>query len=194
MIILLSCCNLDKSGEKIKNNNFILQSIIAVAMVLSGTIDSLIDFFSFTAWIFYGGAMLALIVMRFTKPNHPRPYKVCNWALFNRDIFSYMGFFINWTKLIQNIKYSFLFQVPIIIPVVVLVISLYLIVAPIIDVPQIEYLYAALFMVGGLVFYFPLVYYGYHSRIMGKYHFIVHISNMPMWNFTNFFVLFCNCR
>lgn len=52
------------------------QSLIAAAMVLSGTIDSLIDFFSFTAWIFYGGAMIALIVMRYTKPNHPRPYKV----------------------------------------------------------------------------------------------------------------------
>lgn len=45
-------------------------------MVLYGTIDSLIDFFSFTAWLFYGGAMVALIVMRYTKPNHPRPYKV----------------------------------------------------------------------------------------------------------------------
>lgn len=49
-------------------------------MVLYGTIDSLIDFFSFTAWIFYGGAMLALIVMRFTKPHAPRPYKVGNWG------------------------------------------------------------------------------------------------------------------
>ena len=104
-------------------------------MVLSGTINSLIDFFSFTAWIFYGGAMLALIVMRFTKPNYPRPYKV-----------------------------------PIIIPVGVLVISLYLIVAPIIEKPQIEYLYAALFIIGGLIFYFPFVYYGYHSRIMGKHY------------------------
>lgn len=52
------------------------QSLIAVAMVLYGTIDSLIEFFSFTAWIFYGGAMLALIVMRYTKPHAPRPYKV----------------------------------------------------------------------------------------------------------------------
>jgi len=57
--------------------HFSLQSLIAVAMVISGSIDSLIDFFSFTAWIFYGGSMLALIVMRFTKPNAPRPYKVC---------------------------------------------------------------------------------------------------------------------
>jgi amino acid transporter len=45
-------------------------------MVTSGTIDSLIDFFSFTAWIFYGGAMLALLVMRKTKKDAPRPYKV----------------------------------------------------------------------------------------------------------------------
>ncbi|EEB12893.1 amino acid transporter, putative [Pediculus humanus corporis] len=112
----------------------IFHSIIAIAMVLSGTIDSLIDFFSFTAWIFYGGAMLALIVMRFTKPDHPRPYKV-----------------------------------PIIIPVVVLVISLYLIVAPIIDVPQIEYLYAALFIVGGLIFYIPFVHYGVRCKIMGNH-------------------------
>lgn len=54
----------------------LIQSLIAAAMVLYGTIDSLIDFFSFTAWIFYGGSMVALIVMRYTKPNHPRPYKV----------------------------------------------------------------------------------------------------------------------
>lgn len=63
----------------------------------------------------------------------------------------------------------FLLQVPIIIPVVVLVVSLYLIVAPIIDLPQIEYLYAMIFIVGGLVFYFPFVYYGYQSRAMGEY-------------------------
>ncbi|XP_069698634.1 b(0,+)-type amino acid transporter 1 isoform X6 [Periplaneta americana] len=102
----------------------IFHSLIAVAMVTSGSIDSLIDFFSFTAWIFYGGSMLALIVMRYTKPNAPRPYKV-----------------------------------PLIIPVVVLVISVYLIVAPIIDKPQIEYLYAALFIVAGLIFYIPFVHY-----------------------------------
>jgi L-type amino acid transporter 9 len=45
-------------------------------MIIPGDIASLIDFFSFTAWIFYGAAMLALIVMRFTKKDAPRPYKV----------------------------------------------------------------------------------------------------------------------
>lgn len=102
-------------------------------MVLYGTIDSLIDFFSFTAWIFYGGAMLALIVMRYTKPNYPRPYKV-----------------------------------PIIIPLLVLVISAYLVAAPIIDKPQIEYLYAVLFILAGLIFYVPFVRMGFQPGFMGK--------------------------
>ncbi|CAH1402731.1 unnamed protein product [Nezara viridula] len=112
----------------------IFHSLIAIAMVLSGTIDSLIDFFSFTAWIFYGGAMLALIVMRFTRPNFPRPYKV-----------------------------------PIIIPFIVLGISLYLIVAPIIDTPQIEYLYATFFILAGFIFYIPFVYYGFTTIAMEKF-------------------------
>ncbi|XP_044730945.1 b(0,+)-type amino acid transporter 1 isoform X2 [Chrysoperla carnea] len=106
-------------------------SLIAGAMVLYGTIDSLIDFFSFTAWIFYGGSMLALIVMRYTKPNYPRPYKV-----------------------------------PLIIPILVLVISIYLVVAPIVENPTIEYLYAATFILTGMIFYVPFVHYGYHLRCL----------------------------
>ncbi|XP_033229126.1 cystine/glutamate transporter-like [Belonocnema kinseyi] len=111
----------------------IFHSLVAGAMVLSGNIDSLIDFFSFTAWIFYGGAMLALLVMRKTRPNHPRPYKC-----------------------------------PLIIPVLVLAISAYLIVAPIIEKPQIEYLYATGFIGAGIFFYLPFVKYGYVPKFMGK--------------------------
>ncbi|XP_071569042.1 b(0,+)-type amino acid transporter 1 isoform X2 [Temnothorax nylanderi] len=109
----------------------IFHSLVAGAMVLSGNIDSLIDFFSFTAWIFYGGAMLALLVMRRTRPNHPRPYKC-----------------------------------PLVIPVLVLVISAYLIVAPIIDKPQIEYLYAAGFIGAGMLVYLPFVKFGYVPKFM----------------------------
>lgn len=78
--------------------------------------------------------MLALIVMRFTKPNYPRPYKV-----------------------------------PIIIPVVVLVISAYLVIAPIIDKPQIEYLYTLLFILMGLVLYVPFVRWRMHPTFMSKF-------------------------
>lgn len=45
-------------------------------MVLTGDIFSLIDFFSFAAWMFYGGTMAALIVLRCTKKHAHRPYKV----------------------------------------------------------------------------------------------------------------------
>jgi L-type amino acid transporter 9 len=123
----------------------IFHSIIASAMVLYGTIDSLIDFFSFTAWIFYGGAMLALIVMRYTKPNYPRPYKV-----------------------------------PIIIPVIVLVISAYLVIGPIIDKPQIEYLYTMLFILMGLVLYVPFVRWRMHPGFMSEYLFKKDIKNLNL--------------
>ena len=49
-------------------------------MITGGNIESLIDFFSFTVWIFYGMAMLALLVLRKTKPDHARPYKVIKLA------------------------------------------------------------------------------------------------------------------
>ncbi|XP_034950844.1 b(0,+)-type amino acid transporter 1 isoform X2 [Chelonus insularis] len=111
----------------------IFHSLVAATMVLSGNIDSLIDFFSFTAWIFYGGSMLALLVMRKTRPNHPRPYKC-----------------------------------PLVIPIFVLGISMYLIVGPIIDNPQIEYLYAAGFIAAGMLFYLPFVKYGYVPKFMER--------------------------
>lgn len=47
-------------------------------MVIPGNIESLIDFFSFTAWLFYGATMLALIILRYKSPykDKTRPYKV----------------------------------------------------------------------------------------------------------------------
>jgi L-type amino acid transporter 9 len=59
--------------------------------------------------------------------------------------------------------------VPIIIPIVVLVISTYLIAAPIIEKPQIEYLYACLFIVAGLIFYVPFIHYAIVPSFMGAY-------------------------
>lgn len=109
-------------------------------MVASGTINSLIDFFSFTAWIFYGSAMLALLVMRYTRPDVPRPYKV-----------------------------------PIIIPLTIFVISLYLVVAPIIDKPQIEYLYSVIFMIAGMIFYVPFVRLGYKFRIIDRWTVVIQL-------------------
>ncbi|XP_052063177.1 b(0,+)-type amino acid transporter 1-like [Mytilus californianus] len=47
----------------------------------------------------------------------------------------------------------------ILLPVIFLACSLYLVVAPIVQDPRLEFLYAFLFMVGGLLFYIPLVHF-----------------------------------
>lgn len=57
---------------------------------------------------------------------------------------------------------------PIIIPYLVLIISIYLVIGPIIDKPQIEYLYALAFIMTGLIFYVPFVKFGLTPRFMGK--------------------------
>lgn len=47
--------------------------------------------------------------------------------------------------------------------------SVYLVFAPIIDAPDILYLYATLFMLSGCLFYFPFVAFKYHPRFFGEY-------------------------
>merc|ERR1719423_367282 len=103
MVDVLSYVHVKK---KTPSMALIFNAAIALLMVIPSDIGSLIDFFSFTAWIFYGGAMLALLVLRRTRPKAPRPYKV-----------------------------------PIVIPIIVLIVSIYLVVGPIVDSPRIEYLY-----------------------------------------------------
>jgi len=111
----------------------LFHAVIALAMVWSGSIEGLIDFFSFTVWIFYGMSMAALLVLRYKEPQRKRPYRC-----------------------------------PIIIPIIVLIISVYLVFAPIVDNPQIEYLYSILFMVFGAIMYIPFVHFGYVFRFMDK--------------------------
>lgn len=51
-------------------------------------------------------------------------------------------------------------KIPIIIPIVGLVASIYLVIAPIIDEPSLEIFYALLFILSGLLVYFPFVHFG----------------------------------
>ena len=57
------------------------------------------------------------------------------------------------------------------------VISLYLVIAPIVDNPQIEYLYSILFMLAGAVLYIPFVYMGYVFKFMDKVTTFLQVSN-----------------
>ncbi|XP_077503474.1 L-type amino acid transporter sobremesa [Amblyomma americanum] len=117
-----------------------LNCALSICMVSLADIGSLIDFFSFAAWMFYGATMLALIILRWTKKDAPRPYKV-----------------------------------PIVIPWIVLLLSIYLVAAPIIQNPQVEYVYACLFIVSGLLFYVPFVHYRLRLGIMRKFTILVQL-------------------
>lgn len=62
----------------------------------------------------------------------------------------------------------FYLQVFILVPIIFTLCSIYLVVAPIIQEPRLEFLYAFLFIVGGLLFYFPLVVFQLDRGCFGK--------------------------
>ncbi|EDM07620.1 solute carrier family 7 (cationic amino acid transporter, y+ system), member 9, isoform CRA_a [Rattus norvegicus] len=102
----------------------VFYGIIAIIYIIPGDINSLVNYFSFAAWLFYGMTILGLVVMRFTRKDLERPIKV-----------------------------------PIFIPIIVILVSVFLILAPIISSPAWEYLYCVLFILSGLIFYFLFVHY-----------------------------------
>uniref|UniRef100_A0A8B9QR98 b(0,+)-type amino acid transporter 1 n=1 Tax=Anas platyrhynchos TaxID=8839 RepID=A0A8B9QR98_ANAPL len=108
-------------------------SAMSLVMVMSGNFTSIVNFFSFIAWFFYGMTISGLLYLKIKKPELPRSYKV-----------------------------------PIIIPIIVLMAAVYLVLAPIIDQPQIEFLYIVLFMFSGVILYFPLVRFKCHPRFLQR--------------------------
>jgi basic amino acid/polyamine antiporter, APA family len=57
----------------------IFQGILTSLMALTGTFEELTNLFIFATWIFYGTAVLALIRLRRTEPNLPRPYRTIGY-------------------------------------------------------------------------------------------------------------------
>uniref|UniRef100_H2ZQ50 b(0,+)-type amino acid transporter 1 n=1 Tax=Ciona savignyi TaxID=51511 RepID=H2ZQ50_CIOSA len=111
-------------------------SFIALLMIIpdASNFSTLVDYFTFASWIFYGATFLSVLVLRYRRPDWERPYRVF---------------------------------LP--IPAICFIASLYLIVAPIIESPQLAYLYAAIFIVAGLIFYFPLIYFKKVPPFMGSF-------------------------
>uniref|UniRef100_A0A8C3I4I0 B(0,+)-type amino acid transporter 1-like n=1 Tax=Chrysemys picta bellii TaxID=8478 RepID=A0A8C3I4I0_CHRPI len=111
----------------------IFTSAMALIMIIPGNFSSIVNFFSFTAWLFYGTTIAGLLYLKIKKPELPRSYKV-----------------------------------PIIIPIIVLIASVYLVLAPVIDQPQIEFFYVILFILSGIIVYFPLVHYKRHPQFLQR--------------------------
>ncbi|XP_038206691.1 b(0,+)-type amino acid transporter 1-like isoform X2 [Zerene cesonia] len=53
-----------------------LQALITSVFIIVGNISTLIEFASWFLWFFYGLAMVALLVLRRTQADKPRPYRV----------------------------------------------------------------------------------------------------------------------
>ncbi|KAK2553180.1 b0 [Acropora cervicornis] len=102
---------------------FLAMSIIAWIMLLpdSSSFETLINYFSFAAWVFYGVTVSALIWLRYKKPQVERPYRV-----------------------------------PIVIPLIVVLASIYLVIAPFYEAP-LESLYCVVFILAGIPFYLIFV-------------------------------------
>ncbi|XP_056446516.1 b(0,+)-type amino acid transporter 1-like [Gadus chalcogrammus] len=102
----------------------IFTTVISLLVLIPGDFQSIVNFFSFTAWFFYAITISGLLYLKIKKPELPRPYTV-----------------------------------PIIIPILVLLAAIFLVLAPIIDNPQIEYLYVTLFIFSGILVYIPVIHY-----------------------------------
>jgi APA family basic amino acid/polyamine antiporter len=50
-------------------------------LILSGTYESLIDYALFGIWVFYGLMIAAVIVLRRTRPDLPRPYRMWGYPV-----------------------------------------------------------------------------------------------------------------
>ncbi|KAI7804920.1 b(0,+)-type amino acid transporter 1 [Triplophysa rosa] len=111
----------------------IFTTIISLIVLIPGDFQGIINFFSFTAWFFYGVTLSGLLYLKIKKPELPRAVTV-----------------------------------PIIIPILVLLAAVFLVLAPIIDDPQIEYLYVTLFILSSIVIYIPFIHFKLFPGVLNK--------------------------
>ncbi len=60
---------------------FVYQGILSILFCIPSNIDALIDFFSFSAWIFYGLTFVATLCCKFTMKNAERVINVSDKSL-----------------------------------------------------------------------------------------------------------------
>ncbi len=62
-------------------NALVLQCCVASIMALTGTFEELTSLVMFGSWIFYGLAVIAMMRMRQTQPELPRPYRTWGYPV-----------------------------------------------------------------------------------------------------------------
>ncbi|XP_064159476.1 b(0,+)-type amino acid transporter 1 isoform X3 [Anguilla rostrata] len=170
----------------------IFTTALALVVLIPGDFQSIVSYFSFTAWIFYGTTVSGLLYLKIKKPELHRPYKVpivipillLIFAVFlvlapivdqPRIEYLYVILFILSGVLIYipfvhyrlcpgvldklTVFLQLFLEVPIVIPILLLIFAVFLVLAPTVDQPQIEYLYVILFILSGVLIYIPFVHY-----------------------------------
>jgi APA family basic amino acid/polyamine antiporter len=59
----------------------LLQGALSIALAVSGTYEQLFTYVIFSAWIFYGAAVMAVVVLRRQRPNLERPYRIWGYPI-----------------------------------------------------------------------------------------------------------------
>lgn len=54
----------------------LFNGFLAILMLIPNDFNSLVNYFSFVSWVFYGATVSALLYFRYSLPDHPRPVKV----------------------------------------------------------------------------------------------------------------------
>ena len=58
-----------------------VQGVWAAVLAISGSYELLFSYVIFAAWIFYGMAVLGVVVLRYKAPGLPRPYKMWGYPV-----------------------------------------------------------------------------------------------------------------
>ena len=61
--------------------SIVAQAVWAVVLLLSGTYETLADYAMFGLWIFYGLMVLGVVLLRFQRPDLPRPYRMWGYPV-----------------------------------------------------------------------------------------------------------------
>ncbi|XP_060081739.1 b(0,+)-type amino acid transporter 1-like [Ylistrum balloti] len=102
----------------------LLLTTLSLIYMIPAEISGLMNLLNFIGWLFYGMAMIAVIILRWKMKDTKRVIKV-----------------------------------PLVIPVLVLLICVYLVVTPFIQDPKVEFLYALAILGLGAVVYVPMVHF-----------------------------------
>jgi APA family basic amino acid/polyamine antiporter len=54
----------------------LIQGVLSIVLAVSGTYEQLYTYVIFSAWIFYGAAVMAVLVLRRQRPSLERPYRI----------------------------------------------------------------------------------------------------------------------